>query len=136
MFHVDLLNLQMWEDVWHAIGARMLLQLLQTHEPNAKRVLIGDIYSSWYAPTPPQVMRVLATGNPDMESTTVVLVVDNLHRILETQGDYIMYQVLTLLKGFARRGFFLVCGTSAVDGPVDEVSPWIVHLPCDSYKVD
>lgn len=36
-------------------------------------------------------MTVLAIEHPEMESVAVVLVVDNLHRILETQDDRIMY---------------------------------------------
>lgn len=135
VFHVNLINFQVWENAWNAIGSRMLLQLLQKDETDPERISISDIYSSWYAPTPPQVMRLLAIRHPEKDSSAVVLVVDNLHRILETQDDRIMYQVLALLKDFARRDFTLVCATSAMDGPVDLLgSRRVVHLPCSPLQ--
>ena len=132
VFHVNLMDFQEWEHPWNGIGSRMLLQFLQKGEIDHEKVSMSDVYTRWYAPSPAQVIRVLETRHLQKELIPVVLVMDNLHKILETQGDRTMYRVLTLLRGFARRGFTLVCATSAIDGPVDELgSQRVVHLPCN-----
>lgn len=120
VFHVSLENgtsSRPEEDPWTAIGARMLLQLLQ--EDEAAHPDIESIISQWHPPTRSEVIKLLtsSTGSPSAsQSRTIFLVVDGLHSISATSA---IHATLTKLGDLTQFGFIIVCVTSTVSGPVD-----------------
>ena len=109
-------------DPWKAIGARMLLQILQNDVPRDKKLSVNNITSMWHPPTPDEIIQLLSpAGSSALEKRTVILVVDGLHNISTVFGEYKMLEVLTNLGDLAHRGFIIVCGTSTVSGPFDRL---------------
>lgn len=130
VFHVSLKEFQADECPWKAIGVRMLVQLLQEDETDCEKFSVKDIYTGWYPPAPSQVIDILANGH--LERETFVLVVDDLHKIAEARGEIRFFETLTQLKGLAQCGFILVCGTSAISGPIDRFgSRRAIRLVCN-----
>lgn len=126
VFHVSLENgtslREEESDPWKAIGARMLLQILQNDVPREKKLSVSNITSMWHPSTPDEIIQLLSpAGSSALDKRTVILVVDGLHNISTVFGEYKMLEVLTSLGDLAHCGFVIVCGTSTVSGPFDRL---------------
>ena len=130
IFHMSPRDFQEKEQCpWRAVGARMLVQLLrqkkdETERDRGKKISVKDINTVWYQPAPSEVINVLANGHTGKRGgKTFIIVIDDLHMIAETRGreNNRFLQILGQLKDLAQRGFVLVCGTSAVSGPIDRL---------------
>ncbi|KAF9426422.1 hypothetical protein BGZ76_002768, partial [Entomortierella beljakovae] len=123
VFHVSLENvtsLMYDERPLDAIGCRMLLQLLPGKE-------LTDIFRNYLSPTPVDVLRLLALNSgQDLESATVVLVVDGLQSFMTHTNDGLnkesrFYSALTNIGDLAfGNSFITVCCTATVSTPVDQ----------------
>ena len=106
-----------------AIAARMILQLLDS---DMDQLSIDDIYAR-YSPEslhPKTVLKLLSRHYPSQQ-TTVILVVDGMHNLIdsETQSYVHLERALTQLGSFAHtlsreKMFVLVCCTSVLSVPI------------------
>ncbi|KAF9404151.1 hypothetical protein BGZ76_007091, partial [Entomortierella beljakovae] len=123
VFHVSLENgTGLWPDErpLEAIGYRMLLQLLPDKE-------LSDIFRDYNSPTPIDVLRLLALNSgQDLESATVVLVVDGIQSFMTHPSDGLnkgskFYSALANIGDLALgKSFITVCCTATVSTPVDQ----------------
>ncbi|KAF8956431.1 hypothetical protein BGZ46_002378, partial [Entomortierella lignicola] len=123
-FHVTLENgtaLQPSElDPVHAVGSRMLLQLVPGTE-------LVDILRDYEAPHPLDVIRLVAKHyNQQLSDSTIILVVDGMQRLMSNyeaglQADSVFYKTLTAIGDLTQYGaFILPCCTATVTRPVNE----------------
>ncbi|OJJ86157.1 uncharacterized protein ASPGLDRAFT_45194 [Aspergillus glaucus CBS 516.65] len=107
----------------------MLLQLLQKNG----NINLDDINAGWDAPSPSMVIKLLRAGHS--KEKTVVIVIDNLHKIAEVQGRNRMSMTIWSLRNllFESQGFTLVCFISAISDPLDQsfFGSLMIALPCN-----
>lgn len=66
-----------------------------------------------------------------------IIVIDDLHKIAESQRDKQFLQILGQLKDLAQCGFVLICGASAVSGLIDRLgSRRAIRLEYSSLKLN
>lgn len=119
----------------------MLVQLLQqkneTETDRGKKISVKDIHTDWYPPAPNEVINVLANGHPGKGRETSIIVIDDPHKIAESQRDKQFQQILGQLKDLAQCGFVLICGASAVSGLIDRLgSRRAIRLEYSSLKLN
>lgn len=114
----------------------MLRQLLPEYKQ--EKMTISKLNKLFVPPTPDDVISCFEVAElPDaLKKKALVLVVDGLRRLNDNRDD--LNDIVTNLGDLAHGGFFLVCGTSTISGPVSramrESQRWRVYLPCEPIE--
>ncbi|KAE8144254.1 hypothetical protein BDV25DRAFT_145818 [Aspergillus avenaceus] len=139
VFHVSLENatsLGKEEESWTGIGSRMLLQLHP--EDKGEKMTVSKLNKLFTPPTPEEVISRLEVAEPvdALKRKALILVVDGLRALNEDRND--LYDIVTKLGNLAHGGFFLICGTSTISGPVSRAMKvsqrWSVYLSCEPIE--
>ncbi|CAG8455748.1 11633_t:CDS:2 [Acaulospora colombiana] len=105
---------------YHAIGTRMLFQLLR------EKMTLNKIIETYEPPDPLDVVTLIAKHyNQDLKNITVILVVDGMQQLMVNKDDNLrsdssFYKTLTSVADLAFCGTFVipVC-TSTITEPID-----------------
>ncbi|CAG8593974.1 9675_t:CDS:2, partial [Acaulospora colombiana] len=105
---------------YHAIGTRMLFQLLR------EKMTLNKIIETYEPPDPLDVVTLIAKHyNRNLKDITVILVVDGMQQLMQNKDDGLkldsrFYMTMTSVADLAFSGIFVisVC-TSTITGPID-----------------
>ncbi|CAG8606483.1 11470_t:CDS:2, partial [Dentiscutata heterogama] len=124
---------------YHAIGTRMLFQLLR------EKMTLNKIIETYEPPDPLDVVTLIAKyHNQDLKNVTVILIVDGMQQLIENKDDGLklnssFYKTLTSVADLAFSGIFVipVC-TSTITGPIDGMLRYSrrkrIYLPVTSLQ--
>jgi hypothetical protein len=128
------------QDPWKGIGSRMLLQLLGEPDNTGWKLQtsLNQITEKWHPPDPETVLELIISKD-ELETRAIFVIVDGLHNV-EAFGDFALAEILTQLGDLAQwGGFIVVCGTSTVSGPVENILKGSrrirIPLPCLPLEV-